>query len=70
MREFARFAGAIAVIALVALATTDGPALSPNRIIDAVVVALAALVSTACAVVADIRRAREREAEGTAHSAV
>ncbi len=70
MRELARFAGAVAVIALVALATAPGPALGTIRVVDAIVVVLAAAAATACAVVADVRRARERKAEGAAHSPV
>ncbi|KQR52375.1 hypothetical protein ASF88_12595 [Leifsonia sp. Leaf336] len=68
MRELARFGGAVAVIALVALATTSGAALSPVRVVDAVVVVVAAVGATACAVVADVRHARERDPEATAHS--
>ncbi len=74
MRELARFAGAVAMIALVALATTRGPALSPIRVVDAAVVVLAAAAATACAVVADVRRARgrapEAETEAAANSPV
>jgi hypothetical protein len=60
MREVARFAGAVAVIALVALVTAQGPTLGPTRFVDATVVAVAAAAATACAVVEDVRRARGR----------
>ena len=61
MPELARFAGAVAVVALVTLATTQGPALGPVRVVDAIVVALAAATATACAVMADVRRAQRRD---------
>ncbi|MBO1737263.1 hypothetical protein [Leifsonia sp. TF02-11] len=70
MRELARFAGAVAVIALAASATAPGPALGPDRVVDAIVVVLSAAAATACAVIADVRRARERKAEAAAHSPV
>lgn len=68
MRELARFCGAVAVIALVALATAAGPAPGPASVIDAIVVAGAACGATACAVVVDVRRAREREPEAAVRS--
>lgn len=64
MRELARFAGAVALVALVALATTPGPALSTTRLVDALVVLIAAAVSAFCAGVAEVRRAREVEDVG------
>ncbi|MGH1523475.1 hypothetical protein ACRAWC_05170 [Leifsonia sp. L25] len=62
MREFVRFAGAVALVALVALATTPGADLSTTRLVDALVVLIAAVVSSFCAGVAEVRRVQAAEA--------
>ncbi|WP_434316865.1 hypothetical protein [Leifsonia sp. P73] len=62
MRELARFAGAVALVALVALATTPGAALSTVRLMDALVVLIAAAVCAFSAGVAEVRRGREASA--------
>ncbi|MFE4951963.1 hypothetical protein ACFQ9V_17815 [Leifsonia sp. NPDC056665] len=59
----------MAVVALVALATTPGPALSTVRLVDALVVLIAAALCAFCAGVAEVRRARERDADGAMLSA-
>lgn len=62
MRELARFAGAVAFVGLVALATTPGAALSTVRLVDALVVLIAAALCAFCAGVAEVRRARDASA--------
>ncbi|GAA4152291.1 hypothetical protein [Leifsonia shinshuensis] len=62
MRELARFAGAVALIALAALATTPGAALDTLRLVDGLIVLLAAAVCAFCAGVAEVRRDRSPEA--------
>ena len=62
MRELARFAGAVALVALVALATTPGPALGTIRLVDALIVLLSAAVCAFCAGVAEVRRGRSASA--------
>ncbi|WP_369960611.1 hypothetical protein [Leifsonia sp. EB34] len=48
----------MAIVALVALATTPGAELSTVRLVDALVVLLAAAMCAFCAGVAEVRRGR------------